>query len=84
LKSQAQQAALQAALDGGHPAAGLVTWLFEPESFAPLAKLTREVCYDIVSDHLGTPLSMHQTSGEAVWSADLEATAMLVKSLEIS
>jgi RHS repeat-associated protein len=56
-----------------HQAADLVTWLFDPESFAPIAKLTSQACYDIISDHLGTPLSMHQASGEAVWAADLDS-----------
>jgi uncharacterized protein RhaS with RHS repeats len=34
-------------------------------------ELTKAASFDIVSDHLGTPLSMHGATGEAVWSADL-------------
>jgi RHS repeat-associated protein len=78
IKVTAQQLALQASANGGHHSPELVTWLFEPESFAPLAKLTREASYDIVSDHLGTPLSMHGATGEAVWSADLNAYGEVV------
>lgn len=48
-----------------------VTWLFEPYSFAPLAKITRTQFFGIISDHLGTPLSMHTPACETVWSADL-------------
>jgi RHS repeat-associated protein len=49
----------------------VTTWLFEPESFAPLAKMVGRSSYGIVCDHLGTPLSMHLPEGEMVWSADL-------------
>jgi RHS repeat-associated protein len=73
IKVTAQQVALEAGTNGGHQPEELITWLFEPESFAPLAKLTKAACFDIVSDHLGTPLSMHKATGEAVWSADLNA-----------
>jgi RHS repeat-associated protein len=52
---------------------GLVTWLFEPESFAPLAKFTQQQAYGIVTDHLGTPISMHDAASEIVWSADLNS-----------
>jgi RHS repeat-associated protein len=51
----------------------LVSGLLEPESFTALAKLTQQACYNILSDHLGTSLSMHQASGEAVWSAGLDS-----------
>ncbi|CAA9228861.1 MAG: Rhs family protein [uncultured Cytophagales bacterium] len=69
---QARQGAAGAATNGGSvPDGDLVTWLFEPESFAPLAKLVGGRSYGIVTDHLGTPLSMHGDTGEAVWSADL-------------
>jgi RHS repeat-associated protein len=69
----AKQLAVEAGANGGHQSAELITWLFEPESFTPLAKLTKEASFDILTDHLGTPLSMHKATGEAVWSADLNA-----------
>jgi RHS repeat-associated protein len=71
IKASVKQLALASDANGGHQAEELVTWLFEPGSFAPLAKLTKEASYDIVSDHLGTPLSMHKASGDIAWSADL-------------
>ncbi|MEM1324293.1 MAG: RHS repeat-associated core domain-containing protein, partial [Bacteroidota bacterium] len=49
----------------------ITTWLFEPETFAPLAKLTPNQDYGIVTDHLGTPVGMYNESGEQVWSLDL-------------
>lgn len=61
-----------------HPANGppieVLTWLFEPESFTPLARLSsreREGA-SIVTDHLGTPVVMLDAAGEPVWSAELD------------
>ncbi len=49
----------------------LTTWLFEPESFTPVAKLTPYNTYSIVPDHLGTPLLMYNPEGEEVWNREL-------------
>jgi RHS repeat-associated protein len=49
----------------------LTTWVFEPESFAPLAKLKNGQKYSIVTDHLGTPLSMFDAQGEQTWQMEL-------------
>ena len=49
----------------------MTTWLFEPESFAPLAKQVNGKTFGIITDHLGTPLSMHDIEGSTVWSAEL-------------
>jgi RHS repeat-associated protein len=49
----------------------IVTWVFEAESFSPLAKLTANGNFGIITDHLGTPLSMYDQKGGTVWSADL-------------
>jgi RHS repeat-associated protein len=48
-----------------------ITWVFEPESFAPLAKLTATDRYGIVTDHLGTPTAMLDEQGQTTWSADI-------------
>jgi RHS repeat-associated protein len=62
----------------GPPPSGLpsvaddpITWVFEPESFAPLAKLTATGRYGIVTDHLGTPTAMLDEQGQTAWSADI-------------
>ncbi|PPK88770.1 RHS repeat-associated protein [Neolewinella xylanilytica] len=52
-------------------AGDLTTWLFEPESFSPLAKLTPTQDYGIVTDHLGTPLSMYSQAGTKSWELEL-------------
>jgi len=54
----------------GSRAAELVTWLFEEESFAPLGKLQGHAAYSIVSDHLGTPLQVHDAQGQIAWAAE--------------
>ncbi len=48
-----------------------ITWVFEPESFAPLAKLTATERFGIVTDHLGTPTTMLDEQGRTTWSADI-------------
>lgn len=56
--------------DQGTPDAP-ITWLFEPESFAPLARLAAGQRESIVTDHLGTPVAMLDDSGVTTWSGDL-------------
>jgi hypothetical protein len=47
---------------GAGSASEVLTWLFEEDSFAPLAKLTADrPVQSVVCDHLGTPLSLHIT-----------------------
>jgi RHS repeat-associated protein len=50
-----------------------ITWLFDPESFAPMAKLVGDARYAIVTDHLGTPTAMYDAAGAEVWSATIDA-----------
>ena len=50
-----------------------ITWLFEPESFSPMAKLSAAGKFSIVTDHLGTPVGMYSETGEVVWSAGISA-----------
>ncbi len=48
-----------------------VTWLFEPDNFAPMAKLVGDEHYSIIADHLGTPTLIFDKEGKQVWSADI-------------
>ncbi|HEX3697818.1 MAG TPA: glycohydrolase toxin TNT-related protein [Polyangia bacterium] len=50
-----------------------ITWLFEPESFAPLAKLVGDSRQSIITDHLGTPTAMYDDAGQEIWSASIDA-----------
>lgn len=62
-----------------HPALGpppeVLTWLFEPESFAPLARLSSRERRgsSVITDHLGTPVVMLGAQGEESWSAELDS-----------
>jgi len=61
-----------------YPAQGppeVLTWLFEPESFAPLARLSSKERKgsSIITDHLGTPVAMLGADGEERWAAELDS-----------
>ncbi len=47
------------------------TWVFEPNTFAPMAKLEAQQGFGILTDHLGTPVAMHNDGGRLVWSGEL-------------
>jgi RHS repeat-associated protein len=49
-----------------------ITWLFDPETFAPMAKLIGDVRYSILTDHIGTPTVMYDDAGREVWSIELD------------
>jgi len=48
-----------------------ITWVFDPESFAPAARLAGGEQHAIITDHLGTPTAMLDVAGRPVWSADI-------------
>lgn len=48
-----------------------VTWLFEPDSFAPMGKQIGDQYYPIVTDYLGVPVAMFNDQGKKIWSADI-------------
>lgn len=50
-----------------------VTWIFEPECFAPLGKVVGGQCFGIVTDPLGTPTQMFDAQGAEVWGAEISA-----------
>jgi YD repeat-containing protein len=49
-----------------------VTWVFEPGTFAPLAKEEGGKRYGVVTDHLGTPRMMADEAGALAWKAQLD------------
>lgn len=52
--------------------ADLVTWEFEPGSFAPLAKMEGKRRYGVVADHLGAPRALFDEVGKLSWKAQLD------------
>jgi RHS repeat-associated protein len=75
--SKKRDAELAALLAQGSPARGSgekpITWLFEPESFAPMARLCGGDVLSIICDHLGTPVLMVDGDGQRAWRAGLSA-----------
>jgi RHS repeat-associated protein len=77
---EAGAASLQAQLDGrpsnGPPESEELplptTWLFDPDTFAPASKIVGDKHYSIITDHLGTPLSMYDEKGVQTWAAELD------------
>lgn len=49
-----------------------VTWIFEPGTFAPAAKLEGKQRYGVVSDCLGAPMALMTEAGEIAWRAQLD------------
>ncbi|MGD0837244.1 MAG: DUF6531 domain-containing protein, partial [Polyangia bacterium] len=50
--------------------ASVVTWVFEPKSFVPAARLVGERHHSIVPDDTGAPQAVFDDKGTTVWSAD--------------
>ena len=48
------------------------TWVFEPGTFAPLAKVDGDKRYAVVADHLGTPTALLDEAGKLAWKAQLD------------
>ena len=61
----------RARVRGGGTASSPITWVFDPESFAPAARLAGDEQHAIITDHLGTPTAMLDGAGQTVWSADI-------------
>ena len=57
---------------------GIVTWVFEENSFIPTAKLKNNKKFSILADHLGTPTSMHNAEGEQVWERSLDTFGKVI------
>jgi RHS repeat-associated protein len=55
------------------PPGRTLTWIFEPHSLAPLAKIVDgKQWFSIVTNHLGTPTAMFDEAGHQVWDAELD------------
>jgi RHS repeat-associated protein len=51
---------------------GLTTWHWEPDMCAPVAKEKAGRRWTIATDHLGTPIEMHNNRGTLVWKMRLD------------
>ncbi len=56
----------------GEPAPeSLITWIFQ-DDFIPRAKITKDGCYSIMTDYLGTPVGAYDEAGNLVWERELD------------
>ena len=59
-------------LTGQNKESDLFSWLYADRTFTPVSKLTREKAYSVISDHLGTPNTLLDQDGKAVWTANFD------------
>jgi RHS repeat-associated protein len=52
---------------------GATTWLFEPETFNPLAKLAAGKIWGVLPDHLGTPTELVREDGNVDWRGESDS-----------
>ena len=57
----------------------LKTWLFEEESFVPLALIQDGKAYSIVCDQLGTPTEAYDEEGKEVWYPRLDMNGKILE-----
>ncbi|UHA73171.1 DUF6531 domain-containing protein [Paenibacillus sp. 481] len=50
----------------------LITWVFKAGTFQPVAKMTADGTFSILTDYLGTPVEMFDEQGNIVWSNELD------------
>lgn len=61
----------------------VITWVFNQDSYTPIAKITERGIFGIISDHIGTPIEMYSEKGDQVWSSMLDIYGS-VKQMEIN
>ncbi|MBQ3164165.1 MAG: hypothetical protein IJC02_06475, partial [Lachnospiraceae bacterium] len=71
LSEKKEQAAKESTSKGEPAPESLVTWIFQ-DDFIPRAKLTKDGCYSIFTDYLGTPVGAYDESGNLVWERELD------------
>ncbi len=52
--------------------ASCVTWLTEPYTHAPVARVEGDARWSVVTDHLGTPEALIDEAGQIAWQAQLD------------
>ena len=68
LEEKEEKRARQKAEKGQKPPENLITWIFQ-EDFTPVGKITKDGCYSIINDYLGTPVEAYDGNGEKVWES---------------
>ncbi len=58
--------------EDGEVQSALTTWVFEPGTFTPVAKIEGRKRYGIVTDHLDSPTMLATEAGKIAWKAQLD------------
>ncbi|MEX6688132.1 DUF6531 domain-containing protein [Danxiaibacter flavus] len=56
---------------------GIVTWIFDADTFTPAGKIKGNKQYSIITDHLGTPSQMFNEDGSLFWECELDSYGKL-------
>lgn len=56
---------------------GKTNWVFEPETFSPLAKLSAGEVWGVLTDHLGTPTELLDETGSLLWAGFVDVLGHL-------
>ena len=64
--------------DRPEPTNDLITWVYDPDSYVPTAKLVDGKRYSIVSDYIGRPVQAYDERGTVVWQADYDSYGNLL------
>ena len=71
LSEKKMQEAKEKTAKGKPTPESLITWIFQ-DDFIPRAKITKDGCYSIITDYLGTPVGAYDESGNLVWERELD------------
>ena len=71
LSERKKQGAKGKAAKGEPAPESLITWIFQ-DDFIPRAKITKDGCYSIMTDYMGTPVGAYDEAGNLVWERELD------------
>jgi RHS repeat-associated protein len=57
----------------------IITWVFEEDSFSPIAKIKNDKQYSIINNHLGTPIEAYAGDGKLIWERSLNSNGKVLK-----
>ena len=57
----------------------MITWIFEEDTFKPVAKIIGDKKYSIINDYIGTPCEAFDENGLKVWEAELDIYGKICK-----
>ena len=63
-------------------ASEIITWVYEPDSHVPMAKLMGDQSYSIITDQIGAPIEVLDQSGASVWSSSRISGYGVLRDLE--